>query len=72
VIVDFISGSDTLVFEGGVAVTGSRTADANRDGVLDTILSLANSTGSVTLLGVADYMPASMAEQQLTPLEHIA
>lgn len=55
VVTDFLVGLDQLTFEAGVSIARTRVFDADGDGWLDTLLSLSNGGGSVTLLGVAEF-----------------
>ena len=55
IVTDFVVGLDRLEFDDGVAIARTRLFDADGDGSLDTLVSLTNGGGSVTLLGVADF-----------------
>ena len=51
-VTDFDLVDDVLLFEDGIALTGTSEQDANGDGAADTVVGLDNG-GSITLLGVS-------------------
>ena len=51
-VTDFSLADDVLLFEDGIALTGTSEQDANGDGAADTVVGLDNG-GSITLLGVS-------------------
>lgn len=58
VITDFDIATDRLMFEEGASITKITSRDLDRDGVLDTILTVHG--GQVTLLGVSDFNQVSV------------
>lgn len=59
IVTDFVVGVDRLVFEDGVGIAGARLVDVDRNGTLDTQLTLSRGGGSVTFLDTVDLSLAS-------------